>query len=208
MTAERPVVCVVDDDPSVRKALERLFRSAGHEAKTFASAFEFLEFSHPDAPGCLVLDVKMPKLSGLELQKHLAEKGISFPIIFITGHGTVPASVRAFKAGAMDFLQKPFEDRELLDAVAQGIEKHRRLRQEQKEMKTLQSRLETLTAREREVFRLVVSGMLNKQVAFDLGTTEKTIKVHRARVMEKMGAESLADLVRFAEKLGIRYPEV
>jgi FixJ family two-component response regulator len=146
----------------------------------------------------------MPKLSGLELQDRLAEKGISFPIVFITGHGTVPASVKALKAGAMDLLQKPFEDRQLLDAVSRGIEKHRRLRQEQKEIKSLRSRLETLTPREREVFRLVVTGKLNKQVAFDLGTTEKTIKVHRGRVMEKMGAQSLADLVRFAEKLGIR----
>jgi FixJ family two-component response regulator len=204
VTEEIPVVYVVDDDPSVRKALERLFRSAGHDAMTFASAFEFLDFSHPDAPGCLVLDIKMPKLSGLELQERLAEKGIFFPIIFITGHGTVPASVRALKAGAMDFLQKPFEDRELLDAVAQGIEKHRRLRQEQNEKKELRARIDTLTPREREVFRLVVSGMLNKQVAFDLGTAEKTIKVHRARVMQKMGAQSLADLVRFGEKLEIR----
>lgn len=204
MTEEKPIVYVVDDDPSVRKALERLLRSAGHEAKTFASAFEFLESDHLDAPGCLVLDIKMPKVSGLELQDRLAEKGISFPIIFITGHGTVPASVKAFKGGAMDFLQKPFKDREILGAVSRGIEKHRRLRQEQKEMETLRSRLENLTPREREVFRFVVTGMLNKQVAFDLGTTEKTIKVHRARVMEKMGAQSLADLVRFAEKLGIR----
>jgi len=204
VTEEKPIVYVVDDDPSVRKALERLLRSAGHEAKTFASAFEFLESDHPDAPGCLVLDIKMPKVSGLELQDRLAEKGISFPIIFITGHGTVPASVKAFKGGAMDFLQKPFKDREILGAVSRGIEKHRRLRQEQKEMETLRSRLENLTPREREVFRFVVTGMLNKQVAFDLGTTEKTIKVHRARVMEKMGAQSLADLVRFAEKLGIR----
>ncbi len=203
MTEEKPVVYVVDDDPSVRKALERLLRSAGHEAKTFPSALEFLDFTHPDAPGCLVLDIKMPGLSGLELQDRLADKGISLPIVFITGHGTVPASVRALKAGAMDFLQKPFEDRDLLDAVSQGIEKDRRRRHEQKEMKKLRAKWDTLTTREREVFRLVVTGMLNKQVAFDLGITEKTIKVHRGRVMEKMGAQSLSDLVRFSEKLGI-----
>ena len=206
MTGDKPVVYVVDDDPSLRKALERLLRSAGHDAKTFGSAPEFLDFNHPDAPGCLILDIKMPKLSGLELQERLAEKGISFPIVFITGHGTVPTAVRAFKAGAMDFLQKPFKDSELLDAVCRGIEKHRRLRQEQNEIKGLRARWDTLTPREREVFTLVVSGMLNKQVAFELGTAEKTIKVHRARVMEKMGAQSLADLVRFAEKLGIRSP--
>jgi FixJ family two-component response regulator len=206
VTGEKPMVYVVDDDPSLRKALERLLRSAGHDAKTFGSALEFLDFSHPDAPGCLILDIKMPKLSGLELQERLAAKGISFPIVFITGHGTVPTSVRAFKAGAMDFLQKPFKDSELLDAVCRGIEKHRRLRQEQNEIKGLRVRLDTLTPREREVFTLVVSGMLNKQVAFELGTAEKTIKVHRARIMEKMGARSFADLVRFAEKLGIRSP--
>lgn len=203
MTEETSIIYVVDDDPSVRKALERLLRSAGHAVKVFSSALELLDFPHTDTPGCLVLDIKMPKLSGLKLQERLAEKGILFPIIFITGHGTVPTSVQAFKAGAMDFLQKPFKDRELLDAVSRGVEKHRRLRQEQHEMKVLRKRLETLTPREREVFRLVVTGMLNKQVAYDLGIAEKTIKVHRARVMEKMAAQSLADLVRFAEKLGI-----
>ena len=206
MTEDNPVVYVVDDDPSVLEALERLLRSAGHDAKIFSSAFEFLDFNHPDAPGCLILDIKMPRLDGLELQDRLSEKGISLPIIFITGHGTVPSSVKAFKAGAMDFLQKPFKDKDLLDAVSRGIEKHRRLRQEQKEMKMLRDRLDTLTPREREVFALVASGMLNKQVAFDLGISEKTIKIHRARVMQKMAAQSLADLVRFAEKLGIRSP--
>ena len=204
MTEDRPIVYVVDDDPSVRTALARLLRATGHEAKTFASASEFLDFTCPDRPGCLILDIKMPRLSGLELQDRLSEKDLSFPIIFLTGHGTVPASVRAFKAGAMDFLQKPFEDGELLNAVSLGIEKHRSLRQEQQEMKTLQTRLDTLTPRELEVFEFVVSGMLNKQIAFDLGISEKTVKVHRARVMEKMGADSFADLVRFAERLGVR----
>ncbi len=204
MTEEKPVVYVVDDDPSVRKALERLLRSAGYNAMTFAAAPEFLNFTCPDTPGCLILDIKMPELSGLELQDRLSEKDLFLPIIFITGHGTVPASVRAFKAGALDFLQKPFKDRELLDAVSRGIEKHRRLRREHKELQTLRTRLEKLSPRERDVFSLVVTGMLNKQVAFDLGITEKTIKVHRARVMQKMSAQSLADLVRFAEKLGIR----
>ena len=206
MTDDKAIVYVVDDDQSVLKALERLLRSAGHDAKIFTSAFEFLDFNHPDAPGCLILDIKMPELDGLEVQDRLSEKGISFPIIFITGHGTVPSSVKAFKAGAMDFLQKPFKDRELLDAVSRGIKKHRRLRHEKMEMKILRRRLDKLTPREREVFALVVSGMLNKQAAFDLGITEKTIKVHRARVMEKMSAQSFADLVRFAEKLGIRFP--
>ena len=204
MTDGKPVVYVVDDDPSVREALERLLRSADYGAKTFASASEFLDFSGPDAPGCLVLDIRMPELSGLELQDRLAEKGVSLPIVFLTGYGTVPESVKALKAGAVDFLQKPFEDGELLDAVSRGIKKHRRLRQEQNEMNALHTRLDTLTPREREVFALVVSGMLNKQIALALGTVEKTIKVHRARVKGKMGAQSLADLVRFAEKLGIR----
>ncbi len=171
---------------------------------TFASALEFLDFDHPDVPGCLVLDIKMPELSGLELQDRLTEKGIFIPIIFITGHGTVPDSVRAMKAGAMDFLQKPFKDDELLSVISRAIARHGRLRQKRERMKTLHARLDTLTPREREVFRLVVRGMLNKQVGYDLGITEKTVKVHRAQVMQKMGAQSLADLVRLAEKLGIR----
>ena len=204
MTEEKPVVYVVDDDPSIRKALKRLFGSAGYAAETFESAQQFLNFSFPDKPGCLVLDIQMPDVSGLDLQDLLAAKEISFPIIFITGHGTVPASVRAFKAGAMDFLQKPFKDSELLDVVANGINKHRHLLKEQRDMKIIESRLEALTPREYEVFIHVASGKLNKQVAFDLGIAEKTVKVHRARVMEKTGAQSLADLVRIAEKLQIR----
>jgi len=208
MTEETPLVYVVDDDPSIRKALERLLRSAGYEAMTFASALEFMEFDHPDVPGCLVLDIKMPEVSGLELQNRMAEKGIFIPIIFITGHGTVPDSVRAMKAGAMDFLQKPFKDSELLSVISRAIDRHGRLRQKKKQMQSLRARLDTLTPREREVFKLVVRGMLNKQVAYDLGITEKTVKVHRAQVMQKMGAQSLADLVRFAEKLGIHSSKI
>ncbi len=208
MTDKKPLVYVVDDDLSVRKALERLLRSAGHDTRTFASPLEFMELKHPDVPGCLVLDIMMPELNGLDLQDLLSEKGISIPIIFITGHGTVPDSVRALKGGAMDFLQKPLEERTFLDAVSRGIENHRRLRQEQKEMSTLLFRFDTLTPREREIFGFVASGMLNKQIAYDLGISEKTVKAHRAKVMQKMKAQSLADLVRFGEKLGIHPPPV
>ena len=204
MTEERPVVYVVDDDPSVRKALERLLRSAGHDVKTFPSALDFLGFDHSDAPGCLILDIEMPSLSGLELQSCLAEKDLALPIIFITGYGTVSTSVRAFKAGAIEFLLKPFGEREILNSVSLGIDRSRQQRREFNEMKTLRARFDTLTPQERKVFKLVVGGMLNKQAAFDLHTTEKTVKVHRGRVMQKMGAQSLADLVVFAEKLGIR----
>ena len=204
MTDERPVIYVVDDDPSVLKSLERLLRSAGYDVMTFASALEFLDFRHPDAPGCLILDVYMPELGGLELQDRLADREITFPVIFITGHGTVPMSVRAMKAGAVDFLQKPFLEKDLLGVIAGAVARDRQAKQVQRELRKLRGRLQTLTPREHEVFGLVVTGMLNKQIAFDLGTAEKTIKVHRARIIEKMGAKSLADLVRFAERLGIR----
>jgi FixJ family two-component response regulator len=204
MTDEKPIVYVVDDDPSVRRSLVRLLRSVGYTVNNFASPLEFLDFQHPDAPRCLILDVKMPGLSGLELQERLADQEISCPIIFITGHGTVAMSVRAMKAGAVDFLEKPFDGEDLLKAISRAIERDRQARHQQKELKRLRKRLETLTPREYEVFGFVVAGMLNKQTAFDLGTSEKTVKVHRARVFEKMGATSLADLVRLAEKLGIR----
>jgi FixJ family two-component response regulator len=202
-TDERPVVYVVDDDPSVLRALGRLVRSAGYDVETFSSAEEFLDFEHRELPGCLVLDVEMPTLGGLELQEHLAAKDIALPVIFITGHGTVPKSVRAMKAGAVDFLQKPFQDDELLNVIAGAVARDRQARQERRQLRELRGRLKNLTPREREVFSLVVTGMLNKQIAFALGTTEKTVKVHRARVMQKLGADSLADLVHIADKLGI-----
>ncbi len=205
---QRPVVYVVDDDPSVLKSLERLLRSAGYDVETFTSALEFLESHHRDTPGCLILDVEMPVLNGLDLQERLAARDIAFPVIFITGHGTVPMSVRAMKAGAVDFLQKPFLDRDLLDVVSGAVANDGQVKREQWRLKGLRERLKNLTPREYQVFGLVVTGMLNKQIAFHLGTTEKTVKVHRARVMEKLGAQSLADLVRFAEKLGIRSQEV
>jgi FixJ family two-component response regulator len=203
VTREKPMVYVVDDDPSVGKALERLMRSAGHEVRTFASALDFLDGMKLEAPACLVLDVSMPGLTGLELQEYLAEKEILLPIVFITGYGTVPDSVKAMKAGAVDFLQKPFSDRELLDAISRAIERYHRAKQDHEHLKEIRERMGTLTPREYEVFRLVVRGMLNKQIAFALGSAEKTVKVHRARVMAKMAAQSFAELVRFADKLGI-----
>jgi FixJ family two-component response regulator len=203
MSARDPVVYVVDDDPSVGTALERLIRSAGRDVRTFTSAFEFLDRIDPDAPACLILDVNMPALNGLELQEVLAEKAIALPIVFISGHGTVPMSVKAMKGGAVDFLPKPFSDEDLLNAISRAIEADRQAKEGREHLKGLRERVESLTPREREVFQLVVSGLLNKQIASELGTAEKTVKVHRARVMTKMGAHSVADLVRFAYKLGI-----
>ncbi len=208
MKDEKNIVYVVDDDPSVLKSLERLLRSAGYGVKTFMSAIEFLDFQYPDLPGCLILDVRMPELGGLELQERMTGQEVTFPIIFITGHGTVPMSVRAMKAGAVDFLQKPFLDDDLLTVVSAAVAADRKAKEERKELMKLLERSRNLTPREYEVFGLVASGMLNKQIAFDLGTSEKTIKVHRARIMEKLGAASLADLVRFAEKLGVRSSHV
>jgi FixJ family two-component response regulator len=199
-----PLVYVVDDDPSVRNALRRLLGSVGLQVRTFASARDFLCEDHADVPSCLVLDVRMPGMSGLDLQRELTAAGLAIPIIFITGHGDVPMSVRAMKAGAVDFLPKPFNDQQLLDAIRAALERAAATRAREAELEALRRRLDTVTPREREVLALVVTGMLNKQIAAQLGTAEKTVKVHRARLMAKMEADSLASLVRMADRLGIR----
>jgi FixJ family two-component response regulator len=200
---QAPVVFVVDDDASVRKALANLLSSVGLKVQTFGTAQEFLSSERPDAPGCLVLDVRLPGLSGLDLQRKLAEAKIQLPIIFITGHGEIQMSVRAMKAGALEFLTKPVKDQELLDAIQCGIEQHRTRLNERAEITKLQTRYDSLTPRERQVFPLVAQGRLNKQIAAELGASEKTIAIHRGQVMLKMKAASVADIVRMAQKLGL-----
>ncbi|AXO63160.1 response regulator transcription factor [Pseudomonas chengduensis] len=196
-----PIVFVVDDDLSVREALSSLIRSVGLRVETFASAQDFLRYQRPDVTACLVLDVRMPGLSGLDLQRELAHSDEWIPIIFITGHGDIPMSVRAMKAGAIEFLPKPFRDEDLLDAIREGLERDQVARQQRAELAEIQDKYATLTSREREVIVLIVKGMLNKQVAAELGITEITIKVHRRRILQKMKAKSLPALVRMVEKL-------
>ena len=203
MTESKPVVYVIDDDPSVRESISDLIQSAGLQVRLFSSAQDFLRSERDDSPGCLILDVRMPGISGLDLQTELTQAGVEIPIIFITGFGDVPMTVQAMKGGALEFLTKPFGEAELLDAVQRTVEIDRSSYKRRRELAELRSRYERLTPREREVMALVVTGMLNKQIAGDLGTSEIMIKVHRGRVMQKMHAESLPELVRMAERIGI-----
>jgi len=200
----QPIVYVVDDDPSVRNALTNLFRSVGLRVEVFGSAAELLQSQRPDAAGCLVLDVRLPGLSGFDFQSELTKASIRIPIIFMTGHGDIPMTVRAMKAGAADFLTKPFREQDMLDAVATAIERDTKRRKDEKIVSSLQVLFETLSPREREVLVLVAEGLMNKQVAARIGLAEITVKIHRSQVMKKMGARSLADLVRMVEILGIR----
>jgi two-component system, LuxR family, response regulator FixJ len=207
MTEAKPTIFIVDDDPSVRDSLELLVMSIGLDVKTYPSAQEFLKYAPPGASGCLILDIRMPGMSGLDLQERCADAGFFLPIIFITGHGTVPMSVRAMKAGAIDFLQKPFDEHDLINAINQSLERDRNTTKTRVELGIIVERIKTLSPREHEVFKLLVTGMLNKQVAHSLGTSERTIKAHRSRIMEKMNVRSLADLVRYAEKLNLFEPK-
>jgi FixJ family two-component response regulator len=203
MSEERAVVFVVDDDESMRRSLASLIRSVGLEARVFSSPHEFMRAERPEAPGCLVLDVRLPGMSGLAFQEELAKAGVALPIIFITGHGDVPMTVRAMKAGAVEFLTKPFDEQALLDAMHAAIERDRQRRRKAAALAEAQARYGALTEREREVFRRVIAGRLNKQIAAELGLSVVTVKVHRGQVMRKMGAKSIVDLVRAAEELGI-----
>jgi FixJ family two-component response regulator len=201
------IVFVVDDDAPVRESLKNLIRSVGLQVKLFASAQEFLRSNRPDVPSCLVLDVRLPGLSGLDLQRQTTEAGVEIPIIFITGHGDIPMSVRAIKAGAVEFLTKPFRDQDLLDSIQQALGRDRKAREQRAALEELRSRFASLTPREREVMVRVVAGLLNKQIGAALGTCETTVKLHRHQVMEKMGAGSLPELVRMADRLGILVPK-
>jgi len=202
-SADEPIVLIVDDDPSMRRALTNLFQSVGLKVEAFSSAAEILEAKPPAVPSCLVLDIRLPGSSGLDLQADLAKANIHTPIIFITGHGDIPMTVRAMKSGAVDFLTKPVRDQDMLDAVQAAIERDRRRRDAEKSISGVRSRFEGLTARERDVLALVASGLMNKQVAAELGLAEITVKIYRGQIMRKMEAKSLADLVRMTDALGI-----